>query len=50
MWYTVHTSSSSSRVQGADLVIDDSPGVRHHLVILLGKGMVAGPGGSEAVA
>ncbi len=32
------------------LVVDDAPGVWHHAVVAVGKGMVAGPGGPKAVA
>ena len=32
------------------LVINDAPGVGHNMVVVSGKGMVAGPGGPKAVA
>ncbi len=32
------------------LVIDDAPGVGHDMVVVPGKGMVAGPGSPETVA
>ena len=34
----------------ADLVIDDAPGIRHHLIVLPGKGVAAGPWCAKAVA
>ncbi len=40
----------TSAVQNACLVVDDTPGVWHHAVVVIGKGMVAGPGGPKAVA
>ena len=47
----VHTSSiSSNGCSKTCLVIDDAPGVGHHLIVVLGKGMVAGPGSADAVA
>ncbi len=33
----------------AYLVVDDAPGVRHHLVVVSGKGMATGPGRSKGV-
>ena len=32
------------------LVVDDAPGVGHHMVVVCGKGVVAGPGGAKGVA
>ena len=39
-----------SLVTGACLVIDDAPGVGDDAVVVAGKGVVAGAGGSKAVA
>jgi len=33
----------------AYLVVDDAPGVRHHLVVVSGKGMATSPGRSKGV-
>lgn len=33
----------------AYLVVDDAPGVRHHLVVVVGKGMATGSGRSKGV-
>ena len=32
------------------LVVDDAPGVGHHMVVVCGEGVVAGPGGAKGVA
>jgi len=39
-----------ARKVGAYLVIDDAPGVRHNMIVIPGKGMIAGPGSPKAVA
>ena len=37
-------------VQRCDLVIDDAPGVRHHGIVFMCKGMVAGAGRCKGAA
>ncbi len=37
-------------IQAPDLVIDDTPGVRHHGIVLPSKGMVASARRSKGVA
>ncbi|MCJ1242450.1 hypothetical protein MMC14_010458 [Varicellaria rhodocarpa] len=48
--YQQHILQAIVQVDGTCLVVDDAPSVGDEVVVVPGKGMVAGPGGAKAVA
>ena len=50
MSYLTEYCTREAATRSLHLVIDDAPGVRNHVVVVPGKGVVASPGCPKAVA